>query len=110
MKLIFLKKTLPDGRICKYHRVTQLIFSNETPNTMKVLVGSWATIETASSQAIPEFVTAIEMSYSGDSMNATDNLLERIVETSGWENSQIIDTTTINAPPPIPIEQLPEML
>jgi hypothetical protein len=109
MKLIYLEKTLPDARVCRYHRVTELVFS-ETPNIMKVLVGSWDTVEAASSQAKPDAVTAIDMGYSGDRMDAANNLLERVIQTSGWEGATIIDTSTINAPPPPDLTQIPEVL
>jgi len=97
MNLIFLEKTLSDGRVCSYHRVTELVFL-ETPNTMKVLVGSWPTADFASSQMLPDAVTAIQMDYVGSMMNATDNLLERIIQTPGWEEATIINTSVINAP------------
>ena len=102
MKLIYLEKTLSDRRICYYHRVTELVFSDETPNIMKVLIGSWETIEAANSQIKPDAVSAIDMSYSGNKMDATTNLLERVIETSGWEGATIVDTslTNVSSPPP----------
>jgi hypothetical protein len=92
MKIISNPKTLPDGRVCQYHRITEVIFP-ETLGEMKVLLGSWTTLEAASSQAAPEAVTAIDMTYSGSRETATDGLIERIMQTPDWAGSELLDSS-----------------
>jgi hypothetical protein len=109
MKLIRLEKTLPDNRVTRYHRVTELVFG-QTPNIMKVLVGSWATAELAMSQARPDEISAIEMSYPGSIEAAAENLLERIILIPGWEGAVVVDASVLDAVPQPPIEPVPEVL
>jgi hypothetical protein len=109
MKLIRLEKTLPDNRVTRYHRVTELVFG-QTPNIMKVLVGSWPTAELAMNQTRPDEINAIEMSYPGTMETAAENLLERIILVPGWEGAIVVDASVLDATPQPSTNELPEVL
>jgi len=105
MKILLNTKSLPDGRVCQYHRIIEVLFSS-TPGEMKVLMGSWPTLEAASSQARPEATTAIEMTYSGGMYTATNDLIERIMQTPDWAGSELLDSSK----PEIVEQPQPEIL
>lgn len=108
MKIILKTINLPDGRVCQYHKILEVIFSS-TLGKMKVLMGSWSTIEAALSQASPEATTAIDMTYTGAMDTATYDLIERIIETPEWAGSKLLDTTQ-STQTTKPIIELPEVL
>lgn len=89
MKIIKLDKLLPDNRVVKFHRVESIDFS-EQPGIMMVKIASFEYIEQSLVAGLPAWTFIIQMTYN-DMMTAHENLVERIIETEDWIQSEVLE-------------------
>lgn len=91
MKLLKIDKTLGDGRVVKYHRVTEMSFDANTPAVMLLLVGSWEDALQATKDTRPDGTFAIS---APNDPELHGGLLEHILTLPDWQSGELVDAPT----------------
>jgi hypothetical protein len=90
MSFIKLSKTLPDSKVVEYHKVAEVIFGS-TPGIMQIKIGSYSSLEDASSQALPEATFYITMEYTGTYQDALTDLPNKILLLPEWSGGELVE-------------------